>query len=395
MALFQYRALSSVGKSFGSVIDADSLFSAKERLRKQKILVVDIWALEQKLQELHLSPDVLLSFTRELSQLLKAGLPLYESLVTIEEKYQRHPAHSLFLDLCDHLKGGSSFSLVLKKYPKSFDQIYLSMVQAGEHSGHLANAVDRLYQLIFRQQKLKKEILSALTYPAFLGCFCFLIICGLLFFVIPSMQELFEGRSLHPLTHCILAVSLWANEHLLFLILSILSLITSLWVFMQKKSTRCLLEQLSLKIPFVKTLILDSSFSRFFRVTALLIHGGLPLVEALRLSLNVLKNIQLEELVKGSIEKIIEGERLTTALKHHALIPPLVIRMLSISEETGKMGDAFHHLAEIYEELVEKHLAQLSTFLQPALLIILGAIVGLVVLSILLPLTDVGSFLEN
>jgi general secretion pathway protein F len=395
MPLFRYTAVTAQGKGIKGVIDADSLLVAKDKLRKQQIMVTALESLKSKQDQLVLSPSMLLSLTRELCQLLKAGLPLYESLLTIEEKHQRHKTHPLFLDLCDHLKEGASLSSALKRYPASFDRIYLSMVQVGEESGNLAEVFEQLAQLITRQQKLKKQLVSALAYPSFLAGFCFLITCALMFFVVPSMKELFEGRALHPITSLIVGISNWVNAHvylLLFLFTGFLGLIvTSLTSLRGKK----LLYELCLKLPLVKTLLIHSALVRFCRSLSMLLSGGVPLLEALALSRNVVKSPLLEEAIRDAERRVGQGERLSRAFVGAPLIPPLVLRMLSLAEETGKMGDAFLHLAEIYDEEMEKHLAQISTFLQPALLITLGAIVGVVVLSILLPLTDVSSFASN
>lgn len=394
MPLFRYRAVTAEGKSFNGVIEADSLPVAKEKLRKNQVYITELFAVGERREELTLPPPLLLAFTRELSQLLKAGLPLYESLVTIEEKYRRHPKHPLFLDLCDHLKGGSHLSLAFKRYPKTFDQIYLSMVQAAEQSGNLAEVFDQLAQLLHRQQNLKKQILSTLTYPAFLGAFCFLIICALFFFIIPSMRELLEGRSLHPLTQLVLSISNWANQHVHFLITAFCSFPLLLWIFLTKPKTRLYLQKLSFQVPFLKTILLHSSLVRFCRTLAMLLGSGVPLLEALAHARRMLNNLLLEQVVHDAEKKIVEGQRLSAALQSQSLLPPLVMRMLALAEETGKMKEAFLNLSTIYEEELEKHLSQLTTFLQPAMLMILGGIVGFVILSILLPLTDVNSFIN-
>lgn len=392
MPLFRYRAVTVQGKGLKGVIDADSLLVAKERLRKQQILVTQVEPISSSEKKLILPKPLLLAFTRELAQLLKAGLPLYESLLTIEEKYRRHPQHSLFLDLCDHLKEGSSFSAVLKRYPQTFDRIYLSMVQVAEQTGNLAHVFDQLAELITRQQKLKKQLVSALSYPSFLALFCFFIVCGLLFFVVPSMKELFEGRALHPVTSLILAVSHFANTHVIGLASTLLLFVGGVVALTQTVGGKKEIYRLSLQIPFLKTLLLHSSLVRFCRALSMLLDGGVPLLESLTLSRNVVKSPLFESAIEEAEKKVMQGERLSAALKHSPVVPTLVLRMLALAEETGKMGDAFSSLTEIYEEEMEKHLAQINTFLQPILLITLGAIVGLVVLSILLPLTDVSSF---
>ncbi|MEN9343964.1 MAG: putative ral secretion pathway protein [Chlamydiota bacterium] len=392
MPLFSYQAISAVGKGIKGVIDADSISAAKERLVKQRICVVSVKELRHHEKTLCLKDPLLLSFTRELAGLLQAGLPLYESLLTIEEKYRRHPAHPLFLDLCDHLKEGGTLSSALKKYPSTFDQIYLSMVKVGEQSGHLSEVFDQLFGLISRKQRLKKQLSSALTYPAFLSIFCFLIICALLFFIVPSMRELFEDRPVHPVTAAVLMISRFANDHILSLLGLGIGSITACVFGWQRATFRLKLYSLCLRIPFVKSILLHTALMRFCTALAMLLSSGVPLLEALQLSKAVIKSPLLEDTIARAEKKVLQGEKLSSALKNAALIPPLVLRMLSLSEETGKMGDAFANLAKIYDEEMEKHLSQLSAYLQPALLITLGAIVGLVVLSILLPLTDVSSF---
>jgi general secretion pathway protein F len=395
MPLYRYSAVSLDGKTIKGVIDADSLPVAKDRLRKQQILVTTVALLQNKKDQLFLSPPLLLSFTRELAQLLKAGLPLYESLLTIEEKYRRHQAHPLLLDLCDHLKEGAAFSSALKRYPATFDRIYLSMVQVAEQSGNLAAVFDQLSQLIIRQQKLKKQLFSAFAYPTFLALFCFFIVCGLLFFVIPSMKELFEDRDLHPITATVLSISNWVNVHVIFLIVSLLTFVGGLILAIRSRQGKRFLYEFSLKLPLAKTLILHSALVRFCRALSMLLAGGVPLLEALALSRHVVKSPLIEEAILDAEKRIGQGERISVAFRESPIMPTLILRMLALAEETGKMDDAFFNLAEIYDEEMERHLSQLTTFLQPALLITLGAIVGLVVLSILLPLTDVSSFTSS
>jgi general secretion pathway protein F len=395
MPLFRYRALTEQGKKIGGVIDADSYVIAKEKLRKGQIMVTDLEALKEKRREATFSTSLLLSFTRELAQLLRAGLPLYESLVTIEEKYRRHKAHSLLLDLCDRLKSGNALSSALQNYPKTFDEVYVSMVKSAEQTGSLPSIFEQLSLLLSKHQKLKKQITSALAYPAFLGGFCLIVIFSLLFFVIPSMAQLFEDRALHPITQTILNLSWFVTHYTAQIFLSIVVFSGVFFYAFRHKQGKFILHKISLRIPFLKTLLLEASLARFTRALSLLLLGGVPLVEALSLSKKMLRSPLLEGVVERAEKKIIEGKSLSSELKTSPLIPPLMIRMLSLSEETGKMAPMLHNLAEIYEEELEKNLLQLTTLLQPLLLLLLGLIVGVVLLSVLLPLTDVSSILQT
>ncbi|MBI3237079.1 MAG: type II secretion system F family protein, partial [Chlamydiales bacterium] len=319
---------------------------------------------------------------------------LYESLVTIEEKYARHPHHFFFVDLCDHLKRGFNLSTALKKYPKSFDRIYLCLVETGEKSGNLASIFEQLSNLLHRKQTIKKQIFSAFTYPAFLGAFCLLILSTLFFFIIPSMQELLEGRTLHPLTYLVLHTSKWACAHKSMILFLALLFPITLYTLFKHPKTRLFIHSLNFQIPFIKTLLLHTGLARFCQTVSMLLESGVSLIETLQLARTMLANPLLEEAIVKTEELIVEGEHLSSALQLQNTIPPLMIRMIALAEESGKMKEAFFNLSNLYEEEMEKHLRQLNTYLQPALLMLLGGVIGFVILSILLPLTDVNSFIE-
>ncbi len=211
MPTFKYKAIAPAGEAVQGVIHADSLEMAKEHLRREKLIVTKLFIAAHKEKQKVLNYETRLSFTRDMAQLLKAGLPVYESLITVEEKFKTHPSHSLFTDISKQVREGKSLSLAIGKYPESFNGVYVAMVSCAERSGSLAKAFEELYQLLMRQNKLKRQLIAALTYPALLAGFCLIVVTALFFFVIPSMKELFEDRALHPFTVAVLAISglLW------------------------------------------------------------------------------------------------------------------------------------------------------------------------------------------
>lgn len=394
MPLFQYKAISPEGKEVAGVIDADSLTICKQRLRKEKTLVTSIKELHVEKKRFALSLEQLQAFTRELAQLLKAGLPLYESLLTIEEKHRRAKNHPLFADLCDRLRTGTSLSTALSHYPATFSPIYLSMVRSAEASGALHEAFEHLESLLSKQQKLKKQLSSALAYPAFLGSFCFLVIIGLFFFVIPSMEELFEDRSLHPLTSAVLYLSQFLRGHLGVIVAGLGVVIGGIVASARVSFVKQEVEKLLLKTPYISKVIKESVIIRLFRMMHMLLEGGVPLVSAIAYAKGGIKAQVMQELLTKVEKEVTEGKKMSQLFAGSSFMPPLVSRMLAIGEETGAMSSMMGSIAEIYEEELDKDLAQLMTFLQPALLLFLGLVVGLVVLSILLPLTDVSSFVS-
>lgn len=393
MPLFEYKAINREGKRVKGMIDADSLQFAKERLHKESFQLLHLCPSSEKNKTLHLPPPLLLAFTRELHQLLKAGLPLYESLLTIEEKYRKHKTHPFFLDACDSLKGGEKLSTILKRYPKTFDGIYLSMVEAAEQTGALDAVFEQLAELLTKQQRLKKQLISSLTYPVFLGVFCLFLVLGLLLFVIPSLQELFEGRRLHPLTETVLFFSRITRAYGIHFLISLTLGGGVLFALSRREGSASLCARI--KIPLIYTLRLQSAIVRFTRAASLLMDGGVPLLRTLDLSKNVVKWLPLEEVIEQAMDRVAEGETLSSQMARAEWMPPLVPRMLAIAEETGKLSEMFNSISTIYEEELEKSLSQITALLQPALLVVLGCVVGIVLLSILLPLTDVSSFLSS
>lgn len=395
MALYRYQALSSAGKKISGVVNADSLIAAKERLRKEQILVVDLDLFEEKKKAIRLPFPFLLDFTRMLGQLLRAGIPLFESLVIIEEKYHHHRFHPLLMDLCDALKTGLSLSEALARYPQSFDPIYIAMVHAGEQTASLPTIFEELCGLLHRQQKLKKQLFSAAAYPLFLGSFCVLVFFALLLFVIPSMKNLFEGRTLHPITQFVFGASDFVTAQGSWIGIGILMFATLIILTLRHPVLRQNLDAIVLKIPFVGEFLREAATIRFCRTSSLLLSGGLPILQTLQLSRHVMKNRLLEEVIVRAEQKVSEGKPLSEELRASPLIPSIVPQMLAIAEETGKTAFMLQNIANICEENLEKKLQQFTAFLQPALLLLLGLIVGLVLLSILIPMTDVGSALQT
>jgi general secretion pathway protein F len=392
MALFQYTAFNELGKRVSSIIDAESLEQAKERLKNKDVIVEKINPLKNEARNF-LSKELVIHFTRDLSGLLRSGLPLYECLCTIEEKYRSLKVHYIFLDLADSVKSGKSLSVALKQYPKSFDAVFIAMTEAGEKSGNLEKSFSQLYKVISRNEKIKKQVTSSMIYPAFLGSFCLLVLIGLFLFLIPSMKELLEGRKLHPMTNTILKMSDFLNEHFMLFSMASLSIIFfSIYAF-KNPVVKNHLKKTLLVIPLFKKFYQMAILMRFSRVFSSLLSTDVPIVESLRLSRSVMNHPSFEEVIMRAEEAIIEGRKLSEELKKSTLFPPLMVRMLKTAEETGNPKEMLEHVADIYEEELERTLQQFTNLLQPVMLLILGIIVGVVLLSVLLPLTDVSSLI--
>lgn len=392
MTLYRYVALDGDGKKNFGLLDAESIESAKERLRAKKIMVTKICqALDQK--EITISSSLLIAFTRDLSQLLRSKLPLYESLVTIEEKFSTHKNHFLFLDICDKVRQGKKLSQALSSYPKIFDEVYISMVAAGENTGHLEDVFVQLYKVIARSDKLRKQTRAALTYPMFLLAFCVLILAGLFLYLIPSMKELFEGRALHPMTQMVVGISDWMQANWPFFFGFNAVVIVGIIYVCKQKRARNRAKVLLTKIPIFRSIFTEAILMRFCRVLAILLSSGVTLVEALKYAKGVIYHPDFEKVIENAEEGIIKGHKFSQELKKSPLIPSLVVRMIQTSEETGSSAEMLLNISEIYEEKLEKTISQFTNLLQPVMLLVLGLLVGMVLLAVLLPLTDMSSLI--
>ncbi len=394
MPLYRYHSISDLGKKIRGIIDADSLTSAKEKLRKDHILITDIALLDHQKRETRIPFSSLLDFTRILEQLLLAGIPLYESLIIIEEKYRRHRFHPILIDFCDALKTGIPLSEALRRYPKTFTPVYTAMVKAGEEAGNLSDVFKQLCLLLKRQEQLKKQLFSAAAYPLFLGCFCLLVFFILLLFVVPSMKLLFEGKSLHPMTQFIFFASDTMIANLTSLIIGTGCFAAVFTFFLRYPPLKFKFDAFFLKIPVIGKVITEAAMIRFCHTASLLLLGGIPILKTLQLARKVIKNQVLEGIIIQAEQRANEGKVLSEEFRRHPRIPSILPRMLSIAEETGKIGFMLQNIATICEETLEKRVAWFIAILQPALLLLLGLIIGVVLLSILIPLTDVGSVLQ-
>lgn len=266
------------------------------------------------------------------------------------------------------------------------------MIANAERGGNLTQALHELAHLIERQQYVRKSIVGALLYPSLLGGFCLVVLSVLLFFVIPSLFDLFEGRTLHPFTCFVFACSRFALKAKWFLAMIFIAFLATIgWSLFSEKG-RLLAKKVLLRTPFISDLLAKAALSRFFRAAATLIEGGLPALFALQQASATLRHPMLEHSMNGAFQSLSQGETLQTAFQGRPYIPPLVPRMLGIAFEGGKLSSMMHQIASIYEDDMEKTIERITSMVQPILLLALGGMVGFVLLSVLLPMTDVSTF---
>lgn len=394
MALFSYTALQQGGKRRRGVVDALTLHEAKEKLRQQGVLVIEIERQKRIDRSSDLSRAQLVQLTYQMARLVDSGLPLYESLSAIEEQSRSERYAAILLSICDKIESGSSLSEALRHYPRSFPPLYCALIAAGESAGSLGEVLHKLSTLLERQMRLRKEIVNALIYPAILLGFCLVVTFFLLIFAIPSIENLIGEQRANGMTALVIGISHLLSRWWWALLLLLAPIPWIGWLFLQSEKGRLAFHRFTLRLPIIKSLIIQVTLARFMRTLATLQEGGITWVESLRLSREVLLEPTFEELLERAEQRIIEGSSLGIELSREPLIPPLVAKMVVIGEESGDITPMLYRIAEMYEEELAKSLPRWVALAQPIILIAMGVIIGAVMLAILIPLTDMSTFLD-
>ncbi len=392
MTLYQFKAIDKSGNRRQGTLEALSETEAKETLRARELMVMKLEIKKNISSKLDLKGANLLTFTLQLSQLINAGLPLFESLNTLEEQNRQESYHRVLIGLADQIKRGKSLSEAMQQYPGSFNRLYRSMIAAAESAGALDLMLLRLHQLLEKEAKIKAQISTALIYPSVLGLFSIAIIIGLFGFVIPQIEELFVDRELNGLTAFVIHCSQFLRNYWPYLLGVLIGTTTLIYLQLKTPKGKHFLNKIKLSLPIIKELTIHACTARFARTVATLQEGGVPLIDTLRLAAPVMQNDILEEEIHQAEKKIMEGSRLSLQLRRSRYFPPLLSRMLSVGEETGSIGKMLEKVADMYETELEKSLTRILTLIQPAMLLIMGGVIFIVMLAIILPLTDISQF---
>ncbi len=392
MPLYNYHAIDKQGKKRKGLVDAHSEADAKGNLREKGLMVTSLQVKTGAVSKENLKGEGLATFTLQLSQLVGAGVPVYESLIALEEQYRDEPFDRVILSLCEKIKAGTPLSEAMAEFPDTFDRLYCSMITAGESAGALDIVLEKLSDLLIKQDKLKKDIMTAMIYPAILASFSLIVIAMLVGFVIPSIEGIFADRKLNKFTEFVIGFSHFARNWWWIYMPAISGIVVWFVFKIRTPAGKIWLERMLLKLPIIRTMLIQAAVARFTRTMGTLLKGGLTIIDSLRIAREVMRNATLEEEIRRAEGRIVEGSSLSTELSKSRLIPHMVSKMLAVGEESGTTVVMLNKIADMYEQHLEKTLQRIMALAQPVILIVMGTIIGSVLISILLPLTDMSSF---
>lgn len=393
--IFNYRAVRTDGQRLKGAIEASSHDEAKRLLREQQLIIIELGeATSTKKKPLGMSHEQRSIFTSQLAQLLEASVPLYESLEALEEQATGESHQGVIQAIREEIRKGSSFSVALGGYPDTFPALYRAIVVAGESVGRLDSALQRLNQLMTAENQSRQRLISALLYPGILSVLLVAAIGILVFFVIPSIEGLFEGHQLPFFTTVILSVAHFIHRNIIWLFLAFVGGVGAAFYHLSQSAARQRLISRMLRWPVIGPYLMKSALGRFSKTLSNLLIGGTPLSSALAFAKEAIGNPVLEAEMERASREIIEGQTFSEAVKRSELIPPLFSRMVHIGEETGRLAPILSNLARLYEEDSDRLLERAASLLQPVLLVAMGVIIGATLLAILLPLANFGELLK-
>lgn len=335
----------------------------------------------------------LVPFTRQMSSMATAGMPLVESIMAIESTTRNPEFRKVVGYIRECVEGGSPLSTALESYPRIFDHMYVNMVLAGEQSGKFDKIMKRLTVIIQNSSKLMKRIKAALTYPKVIVSLSLLIAAGLIVGVVPQFGDMFAGagKKLPGLTQFLLDIADLIKNWWYIVIPSCIVAFVLFKAWARTESGHYLLDGLSLRLPVFGELQQKGAIARFTRLLGEMLNSGIPILKALSIVAGSLNNRVLERSVMAARDEVEQGVTLNQALNGKPFMPEMMVRMIAAGERSGRMQDMLDSVADTYDEEVEAMIAQLTSLMEPMIMVLMGSIIGTIVIALFLPIFQLPS----
>ena len=404
MGAYEFVALDKSGKESRGVIEGDTPKHVRQLLRERQmypVRVTEVAQREAKRQATFslrrgLSPGELALITRQMASLSQSGLPLEEVLLAVSQQNDHPRTKSILLGVRSKVMEGHALADGLGDFPQAFPELYRATVAAGEQSGHLDVVLERLADYTEARQELRQRVTNAMIYPAALIVMALGIISFMLATVVPRIVNVFENTSaeLPGLTRGLIATSDFLRNHWLLLIIGVGAAIWGLWWLLQKEGPRRRYHSFLLRMPIAGRLIQGINTARFTRTFSILAGSGVPVLEAMKISAEVIENLPMRDAVNEATLRVREGAGISRSLAASKLFPPMMIHLISSGEAGGRLEEMLSRSASGQEREVDGLIAALLGILQPLLIVLMGGVVMVIVLAILLPIFEINNLIR-
>jgi general secretion pathway protein F len=397
LGAFDYVALDPRGKEKKGVLEGDTARQVRQQLREKGWTPLNVTESGQREERAggrgrlfvrRVSATDLALITRQLSTLVRSGLPLEECLQAASQQTEKARLKSLLLAVRSRVMEGHTLATGLGDFPHVFPELYRTTVSAGEQSGHLDVVLERLADYSESRQQMQQKIQLALFYPALLTLVAILVVIGLMTYVVPQVVQVFEniGQDLPLLTRSLIAISDFLRGYWLWILMVLSGAIGgSVWL-LQREGPKRRFHLFLLKMPFSKRLVRGINAGRFARTFSIVTASGVPVLEGLRIAAQVMSNLPMREAVEEASRKVREGASLHTALDKSGYLPPMTIHLIASGESSGKLEEMLERAAINQEREIETLISAIMGLFEPMLILIMGGVVLIIVLAILLPI---------
>jgi type IV pilus assembly protein PilC len=393
MGTFVWKGKNRYGDAVGGERVASSVEELRAILQKEQITASSISSKRGRfsipfLKREKVKLKELAVYSRQLSVLIDAELPLMQSLNILAEQTKNKYFKRVITSVREDVEAGSTLNQAKRKFPKAFDDLYCNLIASGEQSGSLDIMLRRLAEYIEKTVKLRSKVRQAMIYPSAILIFAVLVAIFLLWKVIPIFASIFTelGAELPMLTAGVIALSRFVSKYIMFIFLGIVGLVVGFRYFRKTDQGRWVTDRWILKIPLFGELLRKVAISRITRTLSTLVSGGVPMLEALRITSSTSGNIIIESSVMDARQKVAEGKSLTDAFKETGQFPFMLTQMVSVGEATGTLDEMLSKLADFYDEEVDASVSSLLSVMEPLLMIFVGGMVGSLVISMYLPI---------
>lgn len=393
MPVFAYTAKNSFGKSLTGNVDARSQEIAISLLKNQGLTVIEIAErkvsfLDQMLDFRGVPQSEIVAFTRQLSTMISAGLPISRALEVLANQSTNRNFRKIVTEVLRSVEGGVSLSTSMAIYPKVFNDTYISLVRAGESSGKLDIILKKLAENMEAQRDLDSKFKSAMIYPIIVLIAMVAVFIILMVFVIPKLADMYKSMNVElPLmTRIMISTSNFMVKYIFVIFIIAVGAILALRAFLRSKKGKEMLSELTIRLPVFGKITLEKDFSRFSRTLSLLINSAVPIVESLNIVSTLMSSQSLKNAVLDAANQVEKGQSLSNYFRSTTRFPPLLGQMAGVGEETGRMDEVLERVAVYYEGEVDNKVKGLSAALEPIILVMLGVMVGFMILSIITPI---------
>ena len=396
MPNFKYVAKDASGTPLSGTLDSASFNAALSTLRARDVIIVSLD--EDKTVK---SPgyarggkaklEDLVVFSRQLATMVDAGIPLVQGLDILHEQIEKASFKAVIKDVGSRIEAGDSLSEALSRHSSVFSPLFVNMVKAGETSGTLNEILDRLATFLEKESALIRKVKSALVYPGVVSGMAFLITLVLVLFVIPEFEKIFTslGSELPKPTVVLISISNAVKKYFYLFAIFFAGVAMGFKWWIKTPSGRLTFDSFKLKMVIFGTLFTKVAISRFFRTLSTLVKSGVPILNCLEIVGKTAGNKVIEDAVNSVRDSVREGESIAEPLGKYSVFPPMVVRMISVGEQTGRLEDMLAKISDFYEDEVDAAVGVLTSMIEPLIIGFLGLVIGSIVICMFLPIFTV------